>query len=100
MSDDDKPLFSGLNFSAKAWEWIFRLLLICLLLWAKANFVPISEFTKYKEDSETRRLAVVDRLDTIVNTLTRIDEKMKNDERQDRTLTDHETRLRGLEHRP
>lgn len=85
---------------ARAWEWIFRLLLVCLLLWARANFVPIAEFTAFKESAEARRLAVVERLDTIVLTLTRIDEKMKNDERQDKSLSDHESRLRALEHRP
>lgn len=101
MNEEPGFSFSSFKMPAKAWEWIFRLVLLCIVLWMRSNFVSLTEFSTYKEVSEARRAAVIDRLDAIRDTLTRIDEKMKSDSRRDIDLDDLKKRVRELEmHKP
>lgn len=96
MGDDPFSL-SSIKIPARAWEWIFRLILLCIILWMRVNYVSVSDFLAYKELIEARRQTVIDRLDEIKNTLTRIDEKMKADGRRDAEVEDLKKRMRDLE---
>lgn len=77
--------------------WIFRLALICALLWGNANFVSKTQYREDQSTAEIRRENILKSLNDIGETLTRIDEKMKNDLRQDGKIDDHEKRIRELE---
>lgn len=92
--------FGGISVSKKElFAWIFRLLLVLALLYGNANFVSKAQYVEDQRMSETRRELILKSLVDVNETLTRIDEKMKNDIRQDQKIDDHEKRLRDLETR-
>lgn len=88
----------GLHLKKEAaMAWVFRLGLLVALLYANSTYVSKNDYAKDMEKADARREAVMRTLAEVSETLTRIDEKMKNDGRQDSRLEDHETRLRKLE---
>jgi hypothetical protein len=89
---------AGLHMKKEAaMAWVFRLLLLVALLYANSTYVSKSDYARDMEKSDARREAILQTLSTVSETLTRIDEKMKNDGRQDSRLEDHEIRIRKLE---
>lgn len=77
--------------------WLFRLVLLVAMLWASNNFVSKKEYSEDKRQSEERREMILVSLGKVNETLTRIDEKMKNDIRQDKALEDLDKRVRAVE---
>lgn len=77
--------------------WVWRLALMVAMYWAFATFVSKADYKLDLEKAEKRRDEMIASLNTIGQTLIRIDEKMKTDERQDAILKDHENRIRENE---
>jgi len=89
----------GVQFQKKELAaWIFRLGLVAAMLWASNTFVSKAVYESDKRQQEERRELILKSLTTINETLVRIDEKMKNDARQDNHIDDIENRLRVIEH--
>lgn len=88
--------------------WVYRLAVIAVFFWAKSNFVSKDDYKSDQKMAADLRQSDKDKSDQryetqnavlggINNTLTRIDEKMKNDQRQDDRMNDFEVRIRSLE---
>jgi hypothetical protein len=90
--------FAGISLRKEALlAWVFRLALLVMMLWAQGHFVSQSTYDADKVHADMQREEMLKTLQGIDNTLTRIDEKMKNDEARDRMISDHESRIRQLE---
>lgn len=63
-----------------------------IMLFLQTQFVTRSEFAKVQERTDSR-------LEKIEQVLIRMEANAETDKRHDRTLTDHEERIRGLEKR-
>lgn len=97
MTDGNGPLNFILG-NERAAAWVFRLVMLVGILWASNNFVSKTSYERDLKEAEGRRELILRGIGDVNQTLVRIDEKMKNDARQDGSIADHESRIRVIEH--
>lgn len=68
-----------------------------MLLWNSATNVTKEEFVKYKDGQDAVNEAMKDTLAGINTSIQVITTKMENDQRQEKRLDEHESRIRSLE---